>query len=319
MSLSYDSKTKNVFFSKFNSKSSIGILVILTSSCLYALTHVISKPLVESNSHAEINPLVLVFIIYIINGVFFTPFARRKSSSTSKIGKKNLILIAGIGVAELTGMIFYFFGLKDSSAVNASIFDNAEIIFALMIAIIIFRDRLKKNELVPFFMIVSGVMVLPVMYDIYQYGALDSNLFYGNILIIFSGLFLAIDVNLYRFVSEKISSHRIMQIYSFSGGLFALGMIFALGVPIEIELGQMLPVTLVSLLGVGLPTIFFLISLRLIGSVKTIIIYSTTSIFGIVFAALILGESFSYVHAISTAIVIAGIFMLRKKLSDNDS
>ena len=318
MSLSYDIKNKSGLFSKFNSKGSIGIIVILTSSILYALTHVISKPLVENSSHAEINPLVLVFIIYIINGVFFTPFAQRKDGSVSKLGRRNLLIITGIGAAELVGMLFYFFGLKDTTAVNASIFDNAEIVFALMIAIIIFRDRLKKNEIIPFFMIVSGVMIIPLIHDIHQYGMAAPEMLYGNMLIIFSGLFLAIDVNLYRFVSERVSSHRIMQVYSFSGGVFALGMIFALDIPLEISLDQMLPVTLVSLLGVGLPAIFFVMSLRLIGSVKTIIVYSTTSIFGIVFAALILGESFSYVHGLSTAIVIAGIVMLRKKLAEKD-
>ena len=88
--------------------------------------------------------------------------------------------------------------------------------------------------------------------------------------------------------------------------------------PMEINWNQLIPITLVSILGVGLPTMFFLIAIRLIGPVKTILLYSTTSIFGLGFAALILDESFSYVHCISTAIVIVGIYMLRKKLAANE-
>jgi len=298
-----------------NSKNSIGIIVILTASCLYALTHVISKPLVENNSNIEINPIILIFIIYIINGVFFTPLARRAGGSITKIDRKSLIIIVAIGLAELVGMGLYFVGLKDSTAVNAAIFDNAEIVFALMIAIIVFRERLTKNELIPFIMIIFGVMVIPVMYDISQSGMVMTELLYGDIMIIVSGLFLAIDVNLYKFVSNKISSHRIMQLYSFSGGLLALGVIFVFDIPIEVNWDQMIPIILVSILGVGLPTMFFLIAIRLIGPVKTILVYSTTSIFGLGFAALILGESFSYVHAISTIIVIVGIYLLRKRLA----
>jgi drug/metabolite transporter (DMT)-like permease len=300
-----------------NSKKSIGIFVILTASALYALTHVISKPLVESNSNIEINPLILIFFIYIINGVFFTPLAQRTGGSITKIDRRSLIIIIGIGVAELIGMALYFVGLKDSTAINASLFDNAEIVFALMIAIIIFRERLTKTELVPFVMIIFGVMVIPIVYDMSHAGMVMTELLYGDILIIFSGLFLAIDVNLYKFISNKISSHRIMQLYSFSGGLLALGVIFVFDIPIEISWDQIIPITLVSLLGVGLPTMFFLVAIRLIGPVKTILVYSTTSIFGLGFAALILGESFSYIHCISTAIVIVGIYMLRKRLAAN--
>jgi drug/metabolite transporter (DMT)-like permease len=300
-----------------NSKKSIGIFVILTASALYALTHVISKPLVESNSNIEINPLILIFFIYIINGVFFTPLAQRTGGSITKIDRRSLIIIIGIGVAELIGMGLYFVGLKDSTAINASLFDNAEIVFALMIAIIIFRERLTKTELVPFVMIIFGVMVIPIVYDMSHAGMVMTELLYGDILIIFSGLFLAIDVNLYKFISNKISSHRIMQLYSFSGGLLALGVIFVFDIPIEISWDQIIPITLVSILGVGLPTMFFLVAIRLIGPVKTILVYSTTSIFGLGFAALILGESFPYIHCISTAIVIVGIYMLRKRLAAN--
>ena len=306
-----------LFLQKFtkNSKKSLGIFVILTASCLYALTHVISKPLVEGDSHAQIDPIVLVFIIYIINGVFFTPFARRAGCPIRKVGRKNLVVIIGIGLAELIGMGMYFVGLKDSTAINASLFDNAEIVFALMIAIIVFRERLSKHELAPFMMIVVGVMGIPIAYDMSHTGMVMTELLYGDILIIFSGLFLAIDVNLYKFVSDRVSSHRIMQLYSFAGGAFALGIIVVLDLPFEIIWEQITPIILVSILGVGLPTMFFLIAIRLIGPVKTILVYSTTSIFGLGFAALILGESFSYVHGISTAIVIIGIYLLRKRLA----
>jgi len=300
-----------------NSKKTIGIIIVLTASCLYALTHVISKPLVEDNSNLEINPIILLFIIYVINGIFFTPLARRAGCPITKVGRRNLIIIVGIGLAELIGMGMYLVGLKDSTAVNASLFDNSEIIFALLIAIIIFRERLTKNELAPFFMIVVGVMVIPVAYDMSHTGMVMTELLYGDILIILSGFFLAIDINLYKFVSDRVSSHRIMQLYSFAGGLFALGIIFVFDLPIEVNSDQITPIILVSILGVGLPTMFLLMGIRQIGAVKTILVYSTTSIFGLGFAALILGESFSYVHCISTVVVIVGIYLLRKKLASD--
>ena len=224
-----DWKTTLTIFrtSKFSSFPAAGYYIIIAAALLAALVHVIAKPLLSSPEFDgfEINPIVLAACIYIINGVFFTPISR-KCGSIRKMGSRNLVLIAIIGIAEVSALITYFFGLKDSTAVNASIFSNGEIIFSLIIAITIYRERLQKKELTPFSMILFGMIVLPLVYDFYQNGMTLSNIVFGDLLIIFSGFLYAIDINICKYVSDRFDSKRIAQLTSFASGIFALSLIF---------------------------------------------------------------------------------------------
>ncbi len=302
-----------VFDKKPNSKS-FGYLIITVSAALFALTHVIGKPLLEQSNGIEINPIALAATIYIINGLFFTPFVRKKNPIKT-LGNKNLILISMIAIAEVSALISYFFGLKEATAVNAAIFSNGEIIFSLLIAITIFREKLSKNEITPCFMIIFGMMVLPVGYDFYNQGMVLTDLVFGDFLIIFSGLLYAIDVNICKYVGDRINSKRVAQLVSFFAGGFAIVLLLAFQIPYDITLDKIPAISLIGILGIGLATLLFLISLRLIGAVRTILIYSTTSIFGVIFSTVFLGEQITIVNIISIVMVMTGIYILRNRLA----
>lgn len=298
---------------KVNSKF-LGYFLIIISAALYALTHVIGKPLLESNE-IEMNPVVLAATIYFINGLFFTPLSKR-STPFHQIDRKSLFFIILVGMAEVSALITYFFGLKDSTAINASIFSNGEIIFSLLIAIIIFKEKLHQKELVPFAMIIFGMMVIPIGYDFYTHGMNMSPIVLGDVLIILSGLFYAVDVNLCKYVSNKISSYRITQLLSFSAGLFALMMLFIFQIPFDIQIEHLPSITLIAILGTGMATVFFLLSLKLIGAIRTVLIYSSTSVFGIIFSAILIGEEITIMNTVSIGAVLLGIYMLRARLGD---
>lgn len=302
---------------QFSSSPELGYFLIIASSALYALTHVIGKPLLESGGTIELNPIALTATIYIINGLFFTPIAKN-STPVKELGKKNIILISFVGIAEVSALITYFMGLKDSTAINASIFSNGEIIFSLLIAITILRERIQKHELSPIFLIIFGMMVLPVGYDLYNGGWRLSDLVLGDILIILSGLFYAIDVNICKYVSDHVGSHRITQLVSFSAGGFALALLIAFQIPYNITVDHLFSISLIAILGTGLATLFFIIALRLIGAVKTIMIYSSTSVFGIIFSWISLSEEITLVNLISIGTVMTGIILLRNRLGEGD-
>jgi len=61
-------------------------------------------------------------------------------------------------------------------------------------------------------------------------------------------------------------------------------------------------------------TLFFIIALKLLGGVKTILLYSATSIFGMIFLSIILSEEITIIDIVSVTIVISGIYLMRNKL-----
>lgn len=295
-----------------------GYIFALLAAGLAALMHVAPKPLLESsNGLLEINPMVLACIIYFMNGLFFTPFSKN-SEPCKKIGNKNLFFIILIGLAEVLGLITYFFGLKDSTASNAAILNNSEIIFSIIIAITILRERMKKKEIPAFSIVIIGMVGLPIGFDFYQGGLSFTNLVAGDFLILISGLFFALDINISKYVSDRLDAKRIIQLTSFVGGSFALGLILFFQIPLDVSLSQIPGIVITGIAGTGASTLFFLVALRSIGAVRTTVLYSTSSVFGVILAGIFLSETITPVNIFSVILVLTGTYLLKNRISEED-
>ncbi|MEO9310595.1 MAG: DMT family transporter [Nitrososphaera sp.] len=286
---------------------------MLISATLAALVHVLAKPLLDNQAGFEIHPVALAACVYIINAAFFTPLAK-KSKPIATLDRKNLLLLSVIGILEVTALITYFFGLKESTATNASIFSNGEIVFSLLIAMILFKESLHRKEIGPFAMIMFGMTILPIAYDFYVNNMLLSELVLGDLLIIASGVLYALDVMLCRYLSDKIDSKRITQIVSLVSGTFAVIALVVFHIPFNIQLINLGSIALFAIGGTGFATMLFLISLRLLGGVRTVLLFSTNSVIGVIFAAIMLGETITAVNWVSVSLTFVGVYLLRNRL-----
>jgi len=302
----------------FVRKSHYGYYFIILAAALAALIHVICKPMLEgANNQVEINPIVMAFLIYFILGIFITPLVK-KSPVISKFARKDVMFMILIGIAEGAGLITYFYGISTATAVNASIFSNSEIIFALVIAMLVFKERLQIKECIPFSMIIIGMMIIPIGNDLYQNDLSLGSLVTGDLLIIFSGLLCAIDITLCKYLGERFDVKKTVQVISFTCAAITISMIVLFQIPMNVELAQLPNILIMSIIGTGMSTLFFLMGLKLIGAVRTVLLYSTTSVFGILFSGLILSEAITPVNIFSAGLVIAGIFLLRNKLAGTE-
>src|SRR3990172_5447885 len=71
--------------------SFFGYAVILVAAALAALLHTISKPLLDSSVSGitEINPITLAAIMFLFNGLFFTPIKRGKKRDGTLFNDNN--------------------------------------------------------------------------------------------------------------------------------------------------------------------------------------------------------------------------------------
>ena len=299
-------------------KSKYGYYLIILSSALAALVHVISKPMLENSENVmPINPIVLAFLVYFIGGIFFTPIAK-KTDSISKFGKKDWMFMVAIGIAEVAALIAYFYGLSASTAVNASIFSNSEMVFALVIGMMVFREKLRIKECIPFSMIIIGMMAIPIGNTLFQNNFSLGEMLTGDLLIILSGILYGIDITLCKYVGDKFDARRVTQIVSFVCAAVAISLIVVFQIPMDIDLMQLPSILALSILGTGMSTLFFLMALKFIGTMRTVLLYSTTSIFGVFFSGLFLAEAVTMMDILSLALVMTGIVMLRNRLSGNE-
>ena len=303
--------------SKVISKTKLGYFAVILAATLEAFRQILSKAfLVPANLDvSHLNPVTISLVIFVVNGLFFTGIARKKHSIL-RIKKKDLILLALIGIAESAALITYFYGLHDSTAINASVLNNGEILFSLLIAIIAFRERLQKMERVPFSLIIIGMVALPIGYDLYSNGLIMTKMVIGDFLLLIAGFFWALDINMSKHVSERIGSQRITQLASFMAAAFALGLILILQIKLDINPLQIPPIAAIGIISIGLSTALFVTGLKLIGAVRTILIYSINSAFGVVFSFIFLHEYVSITNIISVGIAFLGLYLLRNRLAE---
>jgi len=295
------------------SKIVLGIALTLAAASMEGLADVIPKPLMEDTQIFPTSPLLIVFLIYIVNGAIFTPFTA-KSKPLSKFSIKPLYALTALGIVEVFSTIFFLYGLKDTSAINASILGNSEIVFGVIIAMIVLGERIKRREILPFLLIGVGAILIPLGTDISD-GGLMTNFVVGDLMILISGLFLGIVMTMYKRMGDKFDSKRIIQYTSFVGAAVALGGILVMGIPFQLDPNHLPTILVTGVIGIGMPVFFILIALRYIGAVRTILVFSTTTVFGVMFANLLLGEIISMANIGAIGVVLVGTYLLRKKLA----
>jgi len=111
---------------------------------------------------------------------------------------------------------------------------------------------------------------------------------------------------------------KTVQITSFICAAITIAIIVLFQIPMDVKLVQLPSILIMSIIGTGMSTLFFLMGLKLIGAVRTVLLYSTMSMFGILFSGLILSEAITSVDIFSTMLVFAGIFLLRNKLAGTE-
>ncbi len=314
----YSSKIKNTLQPK-SKKSTfwLGLIIALLAAIFASTINVVGKALVDpSYGYVEdaVHPLNLAILLGLISGLFFTPFARGKKSP-KKFGKKTLFFVLMLGVLDVSAITTNFFGLNHTTAINATILINTELLFTVIIAFTIFRERIQKKETFPLGLIAAGSLVLPILIDISNNGTFVSGFVFGDVLIIIAALFFALDISLARYVSNIVPATRISQISAFAGVPFAMLLMLIFQIPFDFPLEQMPAIMYMGIFVSGLSYFFFVIALRLIGAIRTVLIYSTTTVFGIVFSGLFLGEQITELNIFSVIVILAGIYLLRKKFA----
>jgi drug/metabolite transporter (DMT)-like permease len=131
--------------------------------------------------------------------------------------------------------------------------------------------------------------------------------------IVFGTFFWAVDNSLSKKLSIENDAVKVASLKSLIGGGTVLIMVLFLGIPLNLTLVQIPYILFVGFFSIGLSIAFFLSSLNLIGSMKTVVIFSTSSLFGAIFAFLILRDPISAIQIIAGAVMIYAIYLMSSK------
>ena len=204
--------------------------------------------------------------------------------------------------------ILYFTGVQESSAVNASLLGNGEVLFTALIGFGIFHESLRRRQLAEGLLIALGVIV--VSSNLQSGGVSLIQGLSGNVLIVGATIFWSIDNNLSRVASQRMGLSMVAKFKGLIGGGITIILLVAsssLVVPVtSLPLIAILAVifTAMTLLSVG--------AFRLIGAVRTILVFSTSSILGPLFAFVVLGEGISPIQVAGGALILCGVYLIQR-------
>lgn len=292
-----------------------GYVSAVVSAILFGVSSTLNKIALEN-----VHPTVIAGMIYFIGGLFlsgihFSPLSKKilalfeSPEIESKITMKDLgVLALVISCGSIIAPLLLLNGLNQTTAINASLLLNAESLFTALLAFLFLSERGAKKEYLGILMLLIGVIFVTTNGE-FQKLTLTENIA-GNLLIIGACLFWGIDNNLSKFLSKKRDIILVTSLKCLSGGSVLLITAFFLGISFSTPLIAMPYMLSVGAFSIAFSILLFLFALRKIGSMRTGVIYSMSSLFGAVLAFLILREPFTFMQIAAGIIMLLGVYIL---------
>ncbi|MDQ5842671.1 MAG: DMT family transporter [Thermoproteota archaeon] len=285
----------------------IGYMSVLCAAVLFGSVFSLAKvPL------SIIDPLALTAVVYTISGLALVPFAKGSFTFERKTDYFYVLIVTIFG--GILAPILLMYGLQQTAASTAAILTNGEIVFTIALSSVFFGEKPHgRIGVFAVILVVIGLVIataedLKALETIVQLNA-------GNIMILASMLMWAIDNNVSRRLTSSASPAKIAMVKSLCGGLVMIAVALALGkgdIITGIKFDMWILIVGMSIAGFGGALVLFLEGIKRIGTVRTMSMFSLTPVFGIVIAALTLGESITIFQSIATGLIILGIILISR-------
>ncbi|MDQ3807054.1 MAG: DMT family transporter [Thermoproteota archaeon] len=285
----------------------IGYMSVLCAAVLFGSVFSLAKvPL------SIIDPLALTAVVYTISGLALIPFAKGSFAFERKTDYFYVFIVTIFG--GILAPILLMYGLQQTAASTAAILTNGEIVFTIALSSVFFGEKPHgRIGVFAVILVVIGLVIataedLKALETIVQLNA-------GNIMILASMFMWAIDNNVSRRLTSRASPAKIAMVKSLCGGLVMIAVALALGkgdIITGIKFDMWILIVGMSIAGFGGALVLFLEGIKRIGTVRTMSMFSLTPVFGIVIAALTLGESITIFQSIATGLIILGIILISR-------
>jgi drug/metabolite transporter (DMT)-like permease len=272
---------------------SLGYLAALASAAMVGLFTVLNKWLLVSS----VPTLTAAAWTYLAAGLSLAPWAiRHRGLRFKRPGLAACWFLAG----SVAGPALYFLGLNLTSGVQGVLMINLEAAFTAFLAFVIFREPLTLVTCVAGLLVLAGGIVVSWP----ERGAsVLAGTTLGNLLIAIGYLGWATENNLGRLLGEELAAVSLVCVKALAAAvaMSLLALIFKqpLVVPRQVVPG----IVASGAIALSSSLAFFYFAMRHIGAGRTGLISATSTLWGVVAALVLLGESL-------TGKVLAGGFVM---------
>ncbi len=283
-------------------------IILLVTFVIWGTQHPPIKILSE-----KMGPVLFNFLRFTIAGLVLLPFVLRNRPKVEKNDFTKIFFLGCIGIVifGLLNMV----GVKLSTATNNAILLNSWPLFVVLIAPLLLKEKAIDKSLAGTMIGFVGI-VLVITNGANISDLLKSQFFMGNLLIILSGLCIAVYSMFSKKYIEKYGGLNV-TFYAIVSGSIVLFFLSLLSLEI-FSLPKIDGNFLLLLLWIAIPTtaltwVIWFRSVDILGVVKTSSFFLLIPVSGVITSALFLGEEITLYTIVGTLLILFGIFLVQRK------
>lgn len=284
-----------------NKTTAKGILLAVLAAALYALNSPLSKLLLDYMPSTLMAGILYIGAGFGMGVIALVRRARKTERIEEKITKAELPYTIAMIVFDIAAPILFLLGLSYTTAANASLLNNFEIVATAIIALMVFKERISARLWLGI-MFVTASCVLLSFEDI---SALKFSV--GSLFILLACVCWGIENNCTR----KLSSKDPLEIVLLKGIFSGLG-----SVVIGLSLGERITAlwSVFAVLGVGfvaygLSIFFYVYAQRLLGAARTSAYYAIAPFIGTLLSLVVFLDIPRGIFFVALGLMIVGAWL----------
>lgn len=278
-----------------------GIFLAVLAAALYAVNSPLSKILLD-----YMPSTLMAGFLYLGAGIGMGVIALirklgRQQIKESGLTKKELPYTIAMILLDIAAPICLLFGLRSTTAANASLLNNFEIVATAVIALAVFKEKIS-------FRLWLGILFIVLSCALLSFEDISSLQFsYGSLFILIACVCWGFENNCTRKISSKDPLAIVLLKGIFSGlGSVIIGL--ATGERITV-LWSVFAVLAVGFVAYGLSIFFYVYAQRMLGAARTSAYYAVAPFIGTILSLIIFREIPHYTYFIALALMGVGAWL----------
>lgn len=278
-----------------------GIAFAILAAALYAVNAPFSKILLDF-----MPPTLMAGFLYVGAGIGMVFIALiRKIQKTEvkelKLTKAELPYTTAMIILDIAAPVCLLFGLNATTAANASLLNNFEIVATAIIALMVFKEKISTR-------LWLGIFFVTLSCGILSFEDISSLRFsYGSLFVLLAAVCWGFENNCTRKISSKDPLQIVLLKGIFSGfGSLVIGL--CIGERIK-SLWSIAAVLGVGFVAYGLSIYFYVYAQRLLGAARTSAYYAVAPFIAAVLSLMIFREMPDITYFAALALMTAGAWL----------
>lgn len=284
-----------------NKAKNTGVFFAILAAALYAVNSPLSKILLD-----YLPPTLMAGFLYLGAGlgmgvIALVRKARKTEKTESGLTRAELPYTLAMILLDIAAPICLLIGLRATTAANASLLNNFEIVATALIALMIFKERISPR-------LWGGILFVTLSCALLSFEDISGLRFsFGSLFILLACICWGFENNCTR----KISSKDPLQIVLLKGIFSGLGSVI-----IGLATGERITVLwcVVAVLGVGfvaygLSIFFYVHAQRRLGAARTSAFYAVAPFIGTLLSLVIFRELPHFTYFIALGLMIIGAWL----------